>query len=126
MKDNIDFCRKLFEKLIENYADSNGIMIEGKEIMIEGYDAVDYYIILDYFSLKVLELLEHYEINRVNKYNILFKEFQANLKLSKHPKALEMEVFFFTLNNLLIDRYEFTESNEYVKDYIKNLMRIME
>lgn len=119
MKDNIEFCRKLFEKLIENYADSKGAMIED-------YDAVNHYIILDYFSLKVLELLENYDINRVNKYTVLFKEFQSNLKLSKHPKALELEVFFFTLNNLLIDRYEFTESNEYVKDYIKNLMEIME
>lgn len=121
MKDNIDFCRKLFDKLIENYADSKGKLIED-------YDAVNYFIILDYFSLKVLELLEHYDINRVNKYSVLFKEFQANCKLSQHPRALEIEVFFFTLNNLLIDKYEFVESKErkeYVIDYVKNLMEIV-
>ncbi len=121
MKDNIDFCRKLFDKLVFNYTDSQ--VAKG-----EDYDAVNYFIILDYFSLKVLELLEHYDINRVNKYTILFNEFQAECKMSKHPKALEMEVFFFTLTNLLIDRYEFVESKErkeYVVDYVKNLMEIV-
>ena len=115
MKENIDFCRKLFGKLIENQQN-------------EDY-SVDYFIILDYFTLKVLELLEHYDINRVNQYIVLFREFQGELKLSTHPKALDMEVFFFTLNNVLVDRYEFIESDErkeYIMDYVKNLMEIIE
>ena len=126
MKDNIDFCRKLFEKLIKDDVDRTNR--NNTMTITEDYDAVDYFIILDYYTLKVLDLLEHWDMSRVNKYTILFKEFQAKLKLSNHPKALEMEVFFFTLNNVLIDRFEFVESDErkeYVIDYVKNLMEIV-
>jgi len=115
MKENIDFCRKLFKKLIASGNSTN--------------DVVDYFISLDYYTLKVLELLEHWNVDRANKYIVLFKEFQAELKMSKHPKALEMEVFFFALNNVLTDRNAFVESderNDYIKDYVKNLMEIIQ
>src|SRR3990167_2693012 len=111
MNKNIEYCKKLFES------------------MLESEDATEYYIVLDYFSLKVIELLENFELNKAKEYTTLFQVFSAQIKdtpkVSKFiaTKRAEIETFFFTLGNLLVDKYEFIENkdNEFTIEYIKNL-----
>lgn len=109
---NIEFCRNLFEKLIN--AD----------------DKADEFIVLDYFSLKTIQLLEDYDGNEVWKYTDLFRDFEE--RCSRIRKLKRYEVFFFSLMSLLENKYYYflnddeSERMENIKNYVNHLKSIIE
>lgn len=106
---NIKFCEKLFDIFA---------------------DVSDYYkfIIMDYYSLKVIQLLEFYDEKTSEEYSKLFQRFMEICKNS--TKLNKYEMFFYALNNLLENKYLFIvepdkkAKGEYIKDYI-NTLRII-
>ena len=112
MKQNIEFCKNLFRKLKNSQ------------------DKADEFIILDYFSLKTIQLLEDYKISVVEEYTALFREFEEECE--KNAKIEGYSVFFFSLINLLENKYYYflnddkKELMENVENYVKHLKSIIE
>lgn len=106
-KKNIDFCKNLFRKFLKTTEPS------------------DFYVFLDYYSFKVIDLLNNYKSDEAEQYSVMFKEFEEECSKSANPKVKEMSVFFFALSNMLIQA-EMANDKEYVELYIKNLMEIVE
>lgn len=112
MKENLKFCENLFEKLRISQ------------------DKADDFVILDYFSLKTIQLLEKYDINIVNNYITLFRTFEEECERNK--KLKEYAIFFFALINLLENKYFYIinsdkkELMENVGNYVKHLKSIIE
>tara|TARA_Y100000310_G_C20641224_1_gene794031 strand:+ start:860 stop:1195 length:336 start_codon:yes stop_codon:yes gene_type:complete len=108
---NIEFCKKLFQRLLD--AD----------------DQIDKFIIMDFFSLKTIQLLEDYDVNIAEKYSQLFKEFEEDC--TKFKKLKEIQMYFFSLANLLDNKYFFLENTnkkertDNIYDYVKNLKEII-
>ena len=112
VKKNIEFCKNLFRKLKN------------------AQDKADEFIILDYFSLKTIQLLEEYDINEVFEYIDLFRDFEE--QCDKNNKLKEYSVFFFSLVNILENKEYYFENNdkkelrENVENYFKHLKSIIE
>ena len=106
-KTNIDFCKNLFTKFLKCTEPS------------------DFYVHLDYYSFKVIDLLDSYKTDEAEEYSVMFREFEEQCSKSDNSKINEMSIFFFTLSNLLIQR-EMVNDKEYIKLYVKNLMDIVE
>ena len=103
---NIKFCKNLFTKFLKTT------------------EPTEFYLILDYYGLKVIDLLKDYKSKGLEDYSAMFREFEAECSKSGNPKIKEMGIFFFTLGNLLVQR-ELIYDKEYIKLYVKNLMEIV-
>ena len=112
VKKNIEFCRNLFRKLKNSQ------------------DKADEFIILDFFSLKTIQLLEDYDVNIAFHYIDLFREFEEECE--KNEKLKEYSVFFFSLINILENKEYFFENmdkkelKENAENYFKHLKSIIE
>lgn len=112
MANNIKFCERLFGKLKQSG------------------DKTDDFVILDYFSMKTIQLLEDYDISIAERYSIMFRQFEEECEKSK--KLKEYAVFFFALINLLECKHFYFVNNdkkelrENVENYINHLKSIIE
>ena len=112
VKQNIEFCKSLFNKLKNSQ------------------DKADEFVILDYFSLKTIQLLERYKISVIEQYTSLFREFEEECE--KNAKIKQYSVFFFSLVNLLENKYYYflndnkQELMENVENYVKHLKEIIQ
>jgi len=102
---NIKFCRNLFAKFLK-------------------LEDTDFFVVLDYYSLKVIDLLKNYKSDEAEKYSLMFREFEAECFKSSNPKIKDVGVFFFALSNILVSR-EMINDKEYMILYVKNLMEIV-
>jgi|TARA_Y100000296_G_scaffold57658_1_gene66263 hypothetical protein len=106
---NIKFCCKLFEKLKDR---------EEKH---------EEFIILDYFSLKTLQLIKEYDIKIAKRYIEMFREFE--LKCTSSKKIKEWSNFFYTLSIMLENKYFYDiaiqENQVEVESFYENLNKIV-
>ena len=108
---NIEFCRSLFRKL-EN-----------------SQDKADDFIILDFFGIKTIQLLEDYDINILYQYIDLFRDFEE--KCERVKKLKDYNGFFFALINILENKGYYFENpdkdefKENVGNYINHLKTLL-
>ena len=103
---NIELCRKLFEKMCR--------------------EDDDFATIVDYFSLKTLQLLEDHDVDVAERYCNLFRKFSGTLSKTKLNR---FEGFFYALSNLLENRWYFMEAMNNEKgviEYLKRLKKVIE
>ena len=84
VKKNIEFCKNLFRKLKN------------------AQDKADEFIILDYFSLKTIQLLEEYDINEVFEYIDLFRDFEEQCDKNNNLKMPFDKIYGLTHLSLFI------------------------
>ena len=89
--------------------------------LLKADDITDRYIILDYFSFKVIDLIN--KEGYAEDYQDIFLEFEEHCLKSNSQKDRDLNVFFFVLRNILMQKQEMND-REYMKLYVKNLMEI--